>query len=96
MHVTSMDVSFERGPDAAPASVWEQPQLSNMEAMSAATAGIFYRFAPVIVKVVVYFADEGTMRAWYHVDAAGNVETVNAGNDPNTAKGIGKGTYHVR
>ena len=35
-------------------------------------------------------------REWYHVDSAGNVETVNADNEPNSAKGIGKGTYNMR
>ena len=63
MPMTSMDIAFERGPDAAPASMCEQPHLNDTEAQSAASAGIFYRFVPVIVKVIVYFADECTMRA---------------------------------
>ena len=88
-------ISFERGPAGqAPPTAWQQPALTDMENASAAMAGIFYRCTPVVVKIMVYFADEGTMRAWYNIDAAGNISTVSNNNEPNNAKGLGKGTHH--
>ena len=96
MPVSSMSVSFERGPAGAAApAAWQQPQLTDTENASASMAGIFYRFVPVVLKIMVYFEDEGTMRAWYNIDAQGNISTVSHGNEPNNAKGIGKGTHHA-
>ena len=96
MPVSSMAISFERGhAGQAPPTAWQQPALTDMENASASMAGIFYRFVPVVIKIMVYFADEGTMRAWYNIDAQGNISTVSNGNEPNNAKGLGKGTHRA-
>ena len=96
MPVSSMAISFERGPAGAAApAVRQQPALTDTENASASMAGIFYRFVPVVLKIMVYFEDEGTMRAWYNIDAQGRISTVNNGNEPNYGKGLGKGTHHA-
>ena len=93
MPTTSMDVQILRGlpevagplaPTAAPAAA-PSPQEHD--------ADLRFTYAPVQIKVHIWFADEGTVRIHLNVNSAGEVSTIRqpGNNSLNVAKGVGKG-----
>ena len=52
-----------------------------------------FTYAPVQIKVHIFFADEGTVRIHLNINSAGEISTVRqpGNNSLNVAKGVGKG-----
>ena len=95
--VTSLDVEINEGQSMTDnPRAWEQPDLTASE-RQAYDAGYRYYWSPTIVKIHVYFEDEGNLHAMYHIDASGRVHTVNrmGKGTANHAKGVGKGITRV-
>ena len=91
--VASLDVELNNGPSIqTDPRAWEQPRLTDAEA-GAHAAGFHYHWSPIVVKIHVYFEDEGDMHALYLVDSCGRISSLDrmGRGAPNHAKGLGKG-----
>ena len=90
---SSIDVAFLDGLDESHVPPSPTPtEPSDTDGGAAAAAADVIVYSPIIVRVKVFFEDEGVVTMGYNVDSHGQITTVGGGgNVCNLAKGLGKG-----